>query len=85
MILTMLEKVVSTGTATSMDLVKYDIAGKTGTAQKYKNGHLNNYIATFASIFPSNNPDYVMIISIDEPNMESIGQIYLLFHHRERL
>ena len=67
MILTMLEKVVSTGTATSMDLVEYDIAGKTGTAQKYKNGHLNNYIATFASIFPSNNPDYVMIISIDEP------------------
>ena len=81
----MLEKVVSTGTATSMDLVKYDIAGKTGTAQKYKNGHLNNYIATFASIFPSNNPDYVMIISIDEPEYESIGQIYLLFHHRERL
>ena len=67
MILEMLEEVVSTGTATSMDLVEYDIAGKTGTAQKYKNGHLNNYIATFASIFPSNNPDYVMIISIDEP------------------
>ena len=67
MILEMLEQVVSKGTATSIDLVEYDIAGKTGTAQKYKNGHLNNYIATFASIFPSNNPDYVMIISIDEP------------------
>ncbi|MBI72753.1 MAG: hypothetical protein CMG61_04890 [Candidatus Marinimicrobia bacterium] len=67
MILEMLGQVVSRGTATSIDLAGYDIAGKTGTAQKYKNGHLNNYIATFASIFPSTNPDYVMIISIDEP------------------
>ena len=36
-------------------------------AQKFKNGHLNNYTATFASIFPADNPEFVMVISIDEP------------------
>ena len=47
--------------------LNYSIAGKTGTAQKFKDGHLNNYIATFASIFPVETPEFVMIVSIDEP------------------
>ena len=66
-ILDMLKKVVDKGTAESINLKGYNIAGKTGTAQKYKNGDYSNHIATFASIFPSNNPNYVMIVSIDEP------------------
>tara|TARA_Y100001970_G_scaffold294159_1_gene447686 strand:+ start:10355 stop:12307 length:1953 start_codon:yes stop_codon:yes gene_type:complete len=69
-ILGMLREVVENGTAQSINLKNYDIAGKTGTAQKFKDGHLNNYIATFASIFPAGNevePKYVMIVTIDEP------------------
>ena len=66
-ILSMLQKVVDQGTAEAMNLNGYYIAGKTGTAQKYKGGNYSAYIATFASIFPANNPEYVMIVSIDEP------------------
>ena len=66
-ILYILKEVVNYGTAQSINLENYNIAGKTGTAQKFKNGHLDNYIATFASIFPSDMPEYVMVVSIDEP------------------
>ena len=69
-ILSMLKEVVEKGTAQSINLNNYSIAGKTGTAQKFKDGHLNNYIATFASIFPAGDtikPKYVMIVTIDEP------------------
>ena len=66
-ILGMLQKVVDHGTAESINLNSYHIAGKTGTAQKYKEGNYSTHIATFASIFPANNPEYVMIVSIDEP------------------
>ena len=66
-VLNMLQKVVEQGTAESINLQNYYIAGKTGTAQKYKEGNYSAYIATFASIFPANNPEYVMIVSVDEP------------------
>jgi hypothetical protein len=66
-ILNTLKEVVNYGTAQSINLDNYSIAGKTGTAQKFKDGHLNNYIATFASIFPVENPEFVMVVSIDEP------------------
>ena len=69
-ILSMLKEVVQNGTAQSINLNNYNIAGKTGTAQKFKDGHLNNYVATFASIFPADDtirPKYVMIVTIDEP------------------
>ena len=66
-ILNMLKDVVDHGTAQSINLDNYSIAGKTGTAQKFKDGHLNNYVATFASIFPADKPKFVMIVSIDEP------------------
>ena len=62
-----LSKVVEIGTAKDLGLDEYKISGKTGTAQKYVNGNYSNYIATFASIFPNDFPEYVLIISIDEP------------------
>ena len=66
-ILNTLKLVVDEGTAQTINLKGYNIAGKTGTAQKFENGEYSKYIATFASIFPANNPEYVMIVSIDEP------------------
>jgi cell division protein FtsI/penicillin-binding protein 2 len=66
-ILKTLKLVVSDGTAKSINLIGYNIAGKTGTAQKFENGTYSKFIATFASIFPTNNPEFVMIVSIDEP------------------
>tara|TARA_Y100000590_G_scaffold265745_1_gene298508 strand:+ start:2293 stop:4233 length:1941 start_codon:yes stop_codon:yes gene_type:complete len=68
-ILKILKEVVDKGTAKNLNLRGYDIGGKTGTAQKYIDDEYskNNFIASFASIFPTNSPEYVIIISIDSP------------------
>lgn len=46
----------------------YEVGGKTGTSQKYLNGKLSGeYIASFVGTFPAHNPDYVILIIVDEP------------------
>lgn len=50
----------------------YEIGGKTGTSQKYENGRLSGeYIASFVGTFPAKNPDYVVLIVVDEPGGDS--------------
>ena len=66
-ILSTLNEVTKTGTAKDINLKGYKIAGKTGTAQKSINGEYTKFVSTFASIFPSDNPEYVLIVTIDEP------------------
>ena len=68
-ILSSLEEVVIKGTAKNLNLNGYKIGGKTGTAQKFSDGKYskNEFVSSFASIFPINKPKYVMIISIDSP------------------
>jgi cell division protein FtsI/penicillin-binding protein 2 len=45
------------------------IAGKTGTAQKVVDGKYSNssIIATFVGYFPAEEPDYLIMLMIDEP------------------
>ena len=65
-----LRKIVNTkqGTANFANIDGYEIAGKTGTAQKsISGGYSKNKINTFASIFPASNPKYVLIVMLDEP------------------
>jgi len=65
-----LRKIVNTkeGTASFANIDGYEIAGKTGTAQKsISGGYSKNKINTFASIFPASNPKYVLIVMLDEP------------------
>lgn len=46
----------------------YEVGGKTGTSQKYENGKISGeYIASFVGTFPAQNPDYVVLIVVDEP------------------
>ena len=46
----------------------YEVGGKTGTSQKYADGKLSGeYIASFVGTFPANDPDYVVLIIVDEP------------------
>lgn len=48
----------------------YSIGGKTGTAQKYENGAIaqGKYISSFIGTFPANNPEYVVLLLVDEPS-----------------
>ncbi|MCD7729851.1 MAG: hypothetical protein LUI60_08115, partial [Clostridia bacterium] len=47
----------------------YKVAGKTGTAQKYENGSIaaGKYVSSFVGFFPSDNPQYLALITVDEP------------------
>ncbi|WP_172293061.1 penicillin-binding protein 2 [Pseudoruegeria sp. HB172150] len=66
----MLRAVVTRGTASFGEVPGYMVAGKTGTADKPKprGGYYDDkVIATFASVFPVNDPKYVLVVSLDEP------------------
>jgi cell division protein FtsI (penicillin-binding protein 3) len=64
----LLEGVVENGTATNIKNADYQIAGKTGTAQKLVNGrYTQKYYASFAGYFPADRPKYSAIIVIDSP------------------
>ncbi len=71
----MLRKVVTEGTASFGEVEGYSVGGKTGSADKPKeNGggyYKDKLIATFASIFPTNDPKYVLILTLDEPSDNS--------------
>jgi cell division protein FtsI (penicillin-binding protein 3) len=73
----MLRGVVTEGTASLGDVEGYQVAGKTGTADKPKatGGYYHDkVINTFASLFPASNPKYVLIVTLDEP-VETTGPI----------
>ncbi len=70
----MLEGVVLQGTAKAMRPKDYSIAGKTGTAWKFKNGqYTKTYSTSFCGFFPADKPKYSCIVVIDSP---SKGRIY---------
>jgi cell division protein FtsI (penicillin-binding protein 3) len=65
----MLRGVVTNGTASMGEVVGYPVAGKTGTADKPSatgRYETDKVIATFASVFPAQDPKYVVIVSLDE-------------------
>ncbi|EEA95970.1 cell division protein FtsI (penicillin-binding protein 3) [Pseudovibrio denitrificans] len=55
----------------------YDVGGKTGTAQKVVNGRYAEgvYLNSFMSAFPMSNPEYLVLIVLDEPQKVE-GQRY---------
>lgn len=67
----MMEAVVEhpQGTGRKIKTPLYKIAGKTGTAHKYEDGHWisNSYYTSFAGFFPSDKPKYSAIVIIDSP------------------
>ncbi len=64
-----LRKVVTEkeGTASLANVYGYEVGGKTGTSQKYKNSKEN--LNTFISIFPSNNPKYTLLVMLENPQI----------------
>ena len=73
-----LESVVAKGGGHYAYIDGYRIGGKTGTAQKVENGHylVNNYIMSFMSIVPSNDPKAVFYIAIDNPKHTALLSSY---------
>ena len=65
----MLEGVVRDGSGKKAYIEGYRVAGKTGTAQKYENGHIaqGKYVSSFVGCFPANSPKYLALVIVDEP------------------
>ncbi len=58
------------GTGETAALSTYEVAGKTGTARRVVEGRgyvEGSYIASFASLFPADDPQLAMVVKIDDP------------------
>ncbi len=77
-----LRKIVSTneGTAGFADVKGYEIGGKTGTAdQPSKGGYSKKKVNTFASVFPTSDPKFVLTVMLDEPKANR----EFVYHYRD--
>ena len=73
-----LESVVARGGGKSAYIEGYRVGGKTGTAQKVENGRylVGNYIMSFMAVIPSNNPEAVLYLAIDNPKNTALLSSY---------
>ncbi|MFN0264299.1 peptidoglycan D,D-transpeptidase FtsI family protein [Tepidamorphus sp. 3E244] len=60
---------VDEGTAKKAGVLGYRVGGKTGTAEKVVDGRYSNtkLLTSFISAFPTDNPEYLMLLMLDEP------------------
>ena len=65
----LLRLVVTEGTGKKADAPGYRVGGKTGTANKAVAGGYSNtrVVTSFAGVFPMDEPRYVMVVMLDEP------------------
>ena len=71
----MLVETVARGSAVEADLSTFQVAGKTGTARRTGGGRgyeANHYTASFVGLFPADDPQYVILVKLDNP----MGGIY---------
>ncbi len=73
----MLREVVEGGTGTRAGLQTIDIAGKSGTARRTVGGKYvaGAYTASFVGLFPSDNPQYVIVAKLDNPSNGYYGGV----------
>lgn len=66
---------VENGSGRRAEVPGYFVGGKTGTAEKVVNGRYvsGKRFNAFVAGFPVNNPDYVVLVVIDEPQPEKPG------------
>lgn len=68
------EVVSDSGTAGWAEVEGLNIAGKTGTAQKFIDGRYRNaYRASFVGFFPVEDPKYAVLVMLDEPRTSYYG------------
>jgi len=72
-----LESVVLHGSGRNAQVAGYRIGGKTGTAQKYVDGVIarGKYTSTFIGFAPADNPQYIVLMVVDEPQGAYYGSI----------
>ncbi|MCV2876578.1 penicillin-binding protein 2 [Rhodobacteraceae bacterium XHP0102] len=73
----MMRAVVDGGTASLAEVEGYEMGGKTGTADKPNPAggyYEDRVIATFAGAFPMRDPKYVLIVTLDEPEIVALGE-----------
>lgn len=73
----MLRQVVVRGTASFAEVAGYEVGGKTGSADKPNPQgayYEDRVIGTFAAAFPMSNPEYVLVVSLDEPEIAVLGE-----------
>jgi len=57
------------GTAAKAAVDGYDVAGKTGTAQKLEGGqYVRKYYSTFIGYLPASDPEISILVSLDDPS-----------------
>lgn len=66
---------VEKGSGRRAEVPGYFVGGKTGTAEKVVNGRYSNdkRFNAFLSAFPVDNPEYVVLVILDEPKPEKPG------------
>ena len=66
---TLLEDVVANGSGNKASVEGFRVGGKTGTAQKYRDGVIDRgrYVSSFVGFGPVNDPRYVVLMIVDEP------------------
>ena len=65
------------GTAPEAAIAGFDVAGKTGTAQKYVDGKPSNrhHIASFVGFFPAGRPQVVISVIVDDADHKAPGGV----------
>lgn len=73
----LLEGVVENGSGSKAYIEGYKIGGKTGTAQKFENGTIaqGKYVSSFLGFFPSDAPQYLALVIVDEPQGAYYGSV----------
>ena len=73
----MLENVVENGSGSRAYIEGYRVGGKTGTAQKFENGSLavGKYVSSFLGFFPADDPQYLALVIVDEPQGAYYGSV----------
>ena len=73
----MLEGVVRDGSGKKAYIEGYRVGGKTGTAQKFENGKIavGKYVSSFVGFFPADNPQYLALVIVDEPQGAYYGSV----------
>jgi cell division protein FtsI (penicillin-binding protein 3) len=72
----MLVSVVDSGTAKTAGLGQFAVAGKSGTARRSLPGRgyvRGAYTASFVGLFPADDPQYVVLVKLDDPEGDYYG------------